>query len=251
MKSNNLQQIANSHSRLLPQGTPNDGGIGWWALHSLQIVMDSIAPDRLSASSDKAAKKDQKHWGESVDVERPKGICFSEKFISIVTGVSLAGGSAASAQQTKDDPANWAEYHRGANGWRFSPLDEVNKSNVKKLKVAWLHQPGDITQGLQATPLVIDGVLYYVAANNRVFAVDAATGDQIWSYTTELDPIAQKALFSAYNRGVAVGRGKVFFGSLDGRAIALDQKTGKRSAIPPHQRQPRTVKFFLHHVKVK
>lgn len=87
MKSNNLQQIANSHSRLLPQGTPNDGGIGWWALHSLQIVMDSIAPDRLSASSDKAAKKDQKHWGESVDVERPKGICFSEKFISIVTGV--------------------------------------------------------------------------------------------------------------------------------------------------------------------
>ena len=59
-----------------------------------------------------------------------------------------------------DDPNNWPQYHRSYNAWRFSPLSQINKSNVKKLKVAWIHQPGNITHGLQATPIVIDGVMY-------------------------------------------------------------------------------------------
>jgi alcohol dehydrogenase (cytochrome c) len=59
---------------------------------------------------------------------------------------------------------------------------------VQKLSVAWIHQPGDITQGLQATPITIDGVLYYIGPNNRVFAIDGATGREIWKYVTKLDP---------------------------------------------------------------
>jgi alcohol dehydrogenase (cytochrome c) len=134
----------------------------------------------------------------------------------------LAGGPAAKS-------GDWPEYHRDYRGWRYSPLDQINASNVRKLKIAWIHQPGDIAQGLQATPLAIDGVLYYIAANNRVFAVDGRTGKELWSYFTELDPITAKLLFASYNRGVAVAHGKVYFGTLDGRLIALDQKTGAKA----------------------
>lgn len=150
-----------------------------------------------------------------------------QSFVCTLAAASAMGASTLTANEA-DNPNNWPQYHRTDSGWRYSPLDQVTKSNVKKLKVAWMHQPGDIAQGLQATPIAIDGVLYYIAANNRVFAVDAITGDQIWSFAAELDPIAAKSLFSFYNRGVTVGKGKVYFGSLDGRAFALDQKTGEK-----------------------
>ena len=68
----------------------------------------------------------------------------------------------------QDVNGNWTEYNGDYRAWRYSPLDKINKSNVGKLKVAWIHQPGDITSGIQVTPLVIDGVMYYIAANNRV-----------------------------------------------------------------------------------
>lgn len=126
-----------------------------------------------------------------------------------------------------DDPDNWPQYHRSFNAWRFSPLDAINKGNVAKLKVAWIHQPGNITHGLQATPIVIDGVLYYISAENNVWAVDAATGATLWHYAPKLDPLTREVFYGAASRGVTVGRGKVYIGSLDGRFIALDQKTGK------------------------
>src|SRR5207248_9774479 len=88
-------------------------------------------------------------------------------------------------------------------------------------------QPGAIVQGLESPPLVVDGVMYYIASYNRVFALDAATGKEIWHYYPKLDPVVNTLFFQPYNRGVGVGNGKVFFGSLDGRVIALDQKTGK------------------------
>ena len=126
-----------------------------------------------------------------------------------------------------DDPNNWPQYHRSYNAWRFSPLSQINKSNVKKLKVAWIHQPGNITHGLQATPIVIDGVMYTISADNNVWAIDAATGKTIWHYTAKLDPVVKEVFYQSASRGVTVGRGKVFVGTLDGRFLALDQKTGK------------------------
>lgn len=122
---------------------------------------------------------------------------------------------------------NWPEYHGDWRGWRYSPLEQINKSNIAKLKVAWIHQPGEITQGLQATPIVLDGVLYYAASANKTFAVEAATGRTLWSYAPEMDAIYQKSLFGFYTRGISVGRGKVYLGASDGQLIALDQKTGK------------------------
>lgn len=126
-----------------------------------------------------------------------------------------------------DDPNNWPQYHRSYNAWRFSPLDAINKSNVKKLKVAWIHQPGNITHGLQSTPIVVDGVMYTISADNNVWAINAATGATIWRYAAKLDPLSREVFYAAASRGVTVGRGKVFVGTLDGRFVALDQKTGK------------------------
>ncbi|MCZ6804881.1 MAG: PQQ-binding-like beta-propeller repeat protein [Proteobacteria bacterium] len=123
--------------------------------------------------------------------------------------------------------ADWAEYGRDATGWRYSPLDQINKGNVQNLKVAWIHQPGDMQSGLQAHPIAIGGILYYVGSNNNVFAIDGATGKAIWHYKPELHEKAAESFWASQSRGVTVGLGHVYLGSLDGRYIALDQKTGE------------------------
>jgi len=127
----------------------------------------------------------------------------------------------------QDDPNNWPTYHRTYSSWRYSPLAQINKSNIKDLQVAWVHQAGAIIQGLESTPLVIDGVLYYSASYNRAFALDAATGKEIWHYYAKLDPVVNTLFFQPYNRGLGAGHGKIYMGTLDGRVIALDMKTGK------------------------
>lgn len=123
--------------------------------------------------------------------------------------------------------ADWPKYHRTDKAWRYSPLDQINTETVSKLKVAWIHQPGDIQHGLQATPIVVDGIIYYIGANNNVYAVNGKTGETIWHFQPDLDPIVRKVFYQAASRGVTVGHGMVYVGTLDGRYIALDQETGK------------------------
>jgi len=135
--------------------------------------------------------------------------------------------AALAADPGTEDPNNWPLYNRTANAWRYSPLDQVDKDNVSKLSVAWIAHGGDITMGIQQTPIVVDGVIYSITSGNRVAALDGKTGQQIWSYEPRLDPLTKKVLFAPYSRGVAVGHGMVFIGTVDGRGIALDQKTGK------------------------
>ncbi|MDF2181949.1 PQQ-binding-like beta-propeller repeat protein [Neptuniibacter sp. CAU 1671] len=148
---------------------------------------------------------------------------------SIASAVAVSGlvSTTVAADSSKVSPNDWPQYHRTSDAWRYSPLDQINAGNINKLKVAWIHQPGDIQMGLQATPIVIDGVAYYIGPNNNVFALNAATGEQIWHYQPELDEIVNEVFYVAASRGVTVGHGNVYVGSLDGRFIALDQKTGK------------------------
>ena len=122
---------------------------------------------------------------------------------------------------------DWSWYHGDDNATRYSTLDQINKGNIGDLNVAWIHQPGAIEQGLEATPVVIDGIMYYASSYNRVFALDAATGKELWHYYPDLDPVVDELFFTPYTRGVNVSNGNVNIGTLDGRAIALDQKTGK------------------------
>jgi len=150
------------------------------------------------------------------------------RFFAFATAVlAVDAASHPSPVQAQETNGNWTEFNGDYRAWRYSPLDKINASNVGKLKVAWIHQAGDITMGLQVTPLAIDGILYYIAPGNRVFAIDGATGNQIWEYLTQLDPEHAKSLYAFNNRGVAATDDRILFGTLDGRMIALERKTGK------------------------
>src|SRR5689334_24872013 len=105
----------------------------------------------------------------------------------LATCIGLAGlfctaAAGFAADPGGEDPNNWPQYNRTANAWRYSPLDQINKDNVSKLSVAWIAHGGDITMGIQETPLVIDGVIYSITSGDRVAALDAKTGQEIWTY---------------------------------------------------------------------
>jgi PQQ-dependent dehydrogenase (methanol/ethanol family) len=125
------------------------------------------------------------------------------------------------------EPGNWMNTGRTYSEQRYSPLDRINAANVPGLGLAWYHDL-DTTRGIEATPIVVDGVMYTTSAWSLVYALDAATGKLLWSY----DPQVPKewgvhACCDVVNRGAAVWKGKVYVGTIDGRLVALDAKTGK------------------------
>src|SRR5918992_1077995 len=106
---------------------------------------------------------------------------------------------------TRDD---WDSYGGTPHAWRYSSLDRINAGNVKRLAPAWVFQTGDYADALQATPIVIDGVMYLSTASSWVFALDAATGKPLWEY--RYPTALQNPGYRNQNRGVAVGHGRVF-----------------------------------------
>ena len=123
--------------------------------------------------------------------------------------------------------ANWLSYGRTYSEQHYSPLKDINSGNVRQLGLAWfLDLPGQRT--LEATPLAVDGVLYFSGTNGKAFAVDARTGRELWEY--DPDPAhhsPQKLrMHMGAHRGVAYWHGKVYTGTVDGRLIAFDAKTG-------------------------
>ena len=126
-----------------------------------------------------------------------------------------------------DEPGQWMSHGRTYGEQRFSPLDEIDATNVGKLALAWFADL-DSRRGQEATPLVVDDVLYVSTAWSKVKAYDAATGKPLWTYDPEVPgEWAVNACCDVVNRGVAVWGGKVFVGSFDGRLIALDAATGR------------------------
>ena len=82
--------------------------------------------------------------------------------------------------------ADWPHYGGTQRFWRYSSLAQINAKNVSKLGVAWAFQTGDYEGGFQATPIVVDGVMYVSTSRNHIYALDAATGKEIWKYTYQL-----------------------------------------------------------------
>src|SRR3989449_7559891 len=97
------------------------------------------------------------------------------------------------------DPNDWPMYHRTYDTHRFSPLGQINKTNVKDLGVAWVHQPGAVVQGLESTPIVVDGVLYYSGSYKPVFALHGATGGGTSHSFPKAAPPVTNAFFPAHN----------------------------------------------------
>jgi quinohemoprotein ethanol dehydrogenase len=139
-----------------------------------------------------------------------------------------ASVSATRMEHAAQEAGNWMSYGRTYNEQRFSPLKLINDQNISRLKLAWSYDL-DTNRGQEATPLVIDGAMYFTSAWSKVFALNAATGKLIWSYDPQVPgEWAINACCDVVNRGVAAWQGKIIVGTLDGRLIVLDAATGKK-----------------------
>lgn len=122
--------------------------------------------------------------------------------------------------------AEWLSYGRTYAEDRFSPLQQIDRSSVQQLGVAWSFEL-DTNRGQEATPLVIDGTVYFTSAWSKAFAVDARTGEEKWRYDPRVPGrYGVNACCDVVNRGMAAWGDKVYFGTIDGRLIALDRDSG-------------------------
>ena len=122
------------------------------------------------------------------------------------------------------EPQNWLTYSGNYSGWRFSTLNQISAGNVGRLSLQWAFQVSDLGQ-LETTPIVVDGVLYGTAQNDRAFALDARTGRAIWRYQRTL-PDKLQICCGMVNRGFAILGQRLFMATLDAHVLALDIKTG-------------------------
>ena len=130
----------------------------------------------------------------------------------------------ANTATSKDWPTIGLDYAET----RFSKLNQITTDNVKKLGLEWTY-PLESSRGVEATPVVVDGIMYVTASWSVVHAIDARTGKRIWTYDPGIDKEkGYKGCCDVVNRGVALWKGKVFVGAYDGRLIALDAVTGKK-----------------------
>ena len=126
--------------------------------------------------------------------------------------------------KASDEPENWLMYSGQYNSQRHSRLTAIDKSNVDQLKVKWVKQLETLAD-VETTPLVVDGVMYLTQSPSNVFALDASTGSQFWSYEHSL-PEKLSLCCGRQNRGAAILGETLFLGTLDAKLIALDAKTG-------------------------
>ena len=151
--------------------------------------------------------------------------------LTAVTVLSLAG--LAEAGVTEEDLANDATTvgdvltnGMGRGLQRFSPLETLNKTNVKNLVPAWAFSLGGEKQrGQESQPIVYDGVMYVTASYSRLFAIDIKTGKELWQFDPRL-PEGILPCCDVVNRGAAIYGDNIYFGTLDARLVALNRKTG-------------------------
>jgi quinohemoprotein ethanol dehydrogenase len=147
-----------------------------------------------------------------------------------VTAPAAGAGNVTAARlaAANAEPGEWFTPGRDGQGTYHSPLADINVGNAGRLGFAWEYQLGT-RRGLEATPVVVDGVMYVSGNFGRVYALDAATGRERWVYDPEVDgQWGRYSCCDAVNRGVAVWRGRVYVGALDGYLHAIDAATGKR-----------------------
>ncbi len=125
-----------------------------------------------------------------------------------------------------DHPENWISHGKNYAEDRYSALDDINKNNVNQLSLKWAFNLGTY-RGIEATPLVVDGIMFLTSNWSVVHAINARTGESIWTYDPKVPKaFGEKACCDVVNRGVALYKGKIYLGTLDGRLMALDAATG-------------------------
>lgn len=152
------------------------------------------------------------------------------RIIVLATGMALAGGALAKGPHALAPNVEWATHGLDGGESRFSPLAQITPANVAQMGIAWSADfEARSLRGVEATPLVVDGVMYVSGPWSVVMALDARTGRVLWRYDPEIDgAYARRGCCDVVNRGVAYAQGKIFLGAFDGRLIALDARTGRK-----------------------
>ena len=145
---------------------------------------------------------------------------------SNAAGPPLAPVSALRLMDAEKDSANWLTYSGSYRGWRYSRLRQIDRSNVSRLRLLWLHQATAPDQKFETTPLVVDGRMFLTAPGDEVIALDAGSGHVLWRYRPEL-PSDLRLCCGNINRGLAILGHTLYLGTLDARLIALDASNGK------------------------
>jgi len=152
--------------------------------------------------------------------------------VCLLVGAALASAQSPSfvpvndAMLQKPDPADWLMWRRTLDSWGYSPLDQINRANVGKLKMIWMRGMGPGVQ--EATPLVYHGMMYLPNPSDLVQAINAATGDLIWEYKRKLpDDVTKHLLVPSINRNIAIYGKLIIDTSVDDFVYALDAETGK------------------------
>lgn len=162
------------------------------------------------------------------------------RLVAGAAALALAAGAARAADQ-------WSAYGHDATGQRFSPLDQIDRTNVGRLKLAWVFHTGDVADGshgprsgFETTPLFVDGRLYLTTPFNRIIALDPQSGRQLWAWDPKIDRSAWYG-DGLINRGLATWvdavrqpgqacRRRLFEATLDARLVAVDASTGRPCA---------------------
>jgi quinohemoprotein ethanol dehydrogenase len=149
----------------------------------------------------------------------------------LAAGLLVVPGSVGAQVVDLRQPAGreWATVGGSWSNARFSSLDQITSTNVKDLRGAWMQRLGSgigSKYSQQGTPLVKDGVMFIPTGQQDIFALDAVTGDILWSFISE--DVDERSDGTWASRGVALGEGLVFNGRIDGSLVAVDQKTGRR-----------------------
>jgi len=145
--------------------------------------------------------------------------------------------------QADKEPENWLSYGRDYQETRYSPLDQIGHANIRRLGLNWAYDL-DTDRGQESTPLVVDGIIYSTSAWSKVQAIDGVSGKLLWQFDPEVPgETAAKGCCDVVNRGAAYWDGKLYVGTLDGRLIAIDARTGRQiwSTLTVDAKKPYTI----------
>lgn len=157
---------------------------------------------------------------------KPNDVSPKTAHVESKSSKSPARVDGARIQNADKEPEQWMSHGRTYDEQRYSPLKSINTDNVAQLGLAWSHDL-NTKRGVEATSIVVDGVMYTTSAWSIVHALDARNGRLLWTYDPEVPKSKiQHGCCDAVNRGVAVWKGKVLLGAFDGRLIALDAEDG-------------------------
>jgi quinohemoprotein ethanol dehydrogenase len=155
------------------------------------------------------------------------GGCGQRAAVEPKAAQQLGRADLARVRAADTEPENWYTTGRTLSEEHYSPLTQIDGANVGKLGFAWQYDMRT-RRGLEATPVIIDGVMFVSGSWSRVYALDARDGRELWTFDPKVPgEWARNACCDVVSRGIAVWRGRVFVGTLDGRLIALDAANGK------------------------